>query len=99
MSIGLSQVLSFSAALFAIGAFGLVSRRSIVGLLLSAELMLMAPTMALAAFSRFGLGATHRAAGPAFAVVIILIAAVELAVGLSIAILAYRERRALTVDE
>lgn len=99
MSIGLNQVLFLSAALFAIGAFGLLSRRSIVALLMSAVLMLMSSTVALVGFARFGVGATHQAAGPAFAVVIILIAAVELAVGVSIAILAYREGRIVNIDE
>jgi NADH-quinone oxidoreductase subunit K len=99
MSVGLSQLLFLSAALLAIGTFGLLSRRSIIALLMSAVLMLTAPGIALVAFSRFGKGAFNHNAGEAFALVIALVAAVELAVGLSIAMLGYRQRRTLNIDE
>src|SRR5712691_3677669 len=68
MSAGLSLILVASAALFAIGTFALVARRSAVLMLLGTQFMFMASGIAFVAFARFGLGAGHATAGAAVAI-------------------------------
>jgi NAD(P)H-quinone oxidoreductase subunit 4L len=98
MSAGLSLILVASAALFAIGTFALVARRSAVLMLLGTQFMFMAGGIAFVAFARFGLGAGHATAGAAVAMFAGATAVAELAVGLAIAALIYREHRSFAVD-
>jgi len=98
MSVGLNQVLVASAALFAVGAFALVARRSALIMLLGTQFMLMAGSIAFVAFSQFGLGKVHATAGVAVAMFAGAAATAELAVGLAITALIYREHRSFAVD-
>jgi NADH-quinone oxidoreductase subunit K/NAD(P)H-quinone oxidoreductase subunit 4L len=98
MSVGLAVILVASAALFAVGAFALVARRSAVLMLLGTQFMFTAGGVAFVAFARFGLGATHATAGAAVTIFAGATAVAELAVGLSIAALIYREHRSFSVD-
>jgi NADH-quinone oxidoreductase subunit K/NAD(P)H-quinone oxidoreductase subunit 4L len=98
MSAGLVPILVASAALFAVGAFALVARRSAVLMLLGTQFMFMAGGIAFVAFARFGLGSAHATAGAAVAIFAGATAVAELAVGLAIAALIYRENRSLAVD-
>src|SRR5207237_8551112 len=93
MSAGLNLVLVGSAALFAIGAFATVARRSAVVALLGTQFMLVAGGIAFVAFARFGLGAANATAGASMALFAGAIAVAELAVGLAMAVLIYRESR------
>jgi len=98
MSVGLNLILVGSAALFAIGAFGAVARRSAIITLLGTQFMLTAGGIAFVAFARFGLGAANATAGATMALVVGAIAVAELAVGLAMAALIYRESRGFAVD-
>ncbi|HEV2014473.1 MAG TPA: NADH-quinone oxidoreductase subunit NuoK [Candidatus Dormibacteraeota bacterium] len=98
MSAGLNVMLVGSAALFAVGAFALVARRSAIVMLLGTQFMFMAGGIAFVAFARFGLGAVHATAGAAVALFAGAIAVAELAVGLAMAALIYREQRNFSVD-
>jgi NADH-quinone oxidoreductase subunit K len=84
-----------SAMLFAVGATGVLIRRSPLVILLSLELMLNAGNLALVAFSRM-LGDSD---GQIFAVVVMVVAACEVVVGLGLIVAIYRRRLPLNVDE
>lgn len=98
MNAGLNLVLVASAALFAVGALALVARRSAVLMLIGTQFMFMAGAIAFVAFARFGLGAGNASAGAAVAIFAGAVAVAELAVGLAMAALIYREHRSLAVD-
>jgi NADH-quinone oxidoreductase subunit K len=84
-----------SALLFAVGAGGVLIRRSPVVILLCLELMLNAGNLALVAFSRM-LGDQD---GQVFALIVMVIAACEVVVGLGLIVAIYRRRLPLNVDE
>jgi len=98
MTAGLNLVLVASAALFAVGAFALVARRSAVIMLLGTQFMFVAASIAFVAFGRFGLGARNQNAGAAMALFAGGVAVAELAVGLAMAALIYREHRNFVLD-
>jgi len=98
MSAGLSLVLVGSAALFAVGTFALVARRSAIVMLLGTQFMFAAASIAFVAFGRFGLGAKNQNAAAAVALFAGATAIAELAVGLAVATLIYREHRSFAVD-
>ncbi len=90
-----SHYLFLSLALFTIGVIGVVTRRNVIVILMSIELMLNAVNINLVAFSRL-VGSTE---GHAFAIFIITDAAAEAAVGLDIIIAFFRNRETLLGDE
>jgi NADH-quinone oxidoreductase subunit K len=98
MSAGLNLLLVASAALFAVGVFGVVARRSAVVTLLGTQFMFMAGAIMFVAFARFGLGAVHASSGATIALVAGAIAVAELAVGLAMAVLIHREHRSFALD-
>ena len=98
MNAGLNLILTASAALFAVGAFAIVARRSAVLMLIGTQFMFFAGSIAFVAFARFGLGAAHASAGAAVAIFAGASAVAELAVGLAMAALVYREHRSLAID-
>ena len=98
MSVGLNVMLVASAALFAVGAFALVVRRSAIVILLGTQFMFMAGGIAFVAFGRFGLGARNENAGASVALFAGAIAVAELAVGLAMAAMIYREQGNFSVD-
>jgi NADH-quinone oxidoreductase subunit K len=89
------QILGLAAVLFAVGAIGFVSRRNVLIVLMSVELMLNASNLALVGYARL------RAAldGHVFAFLIIAVAAAEAAVGLAIVIAVFRRRRTANLDD
>ena len=91
----ISWYLGVSALVFCIGAGGLLVRRSPLVLLLCLELMLNAANLALVAFSR----AHGNMDGQVFAVVIMVVAACEVAVGLGLIVAIYRKKIPVDVDE
>ena len=93
----LSWYLIFSAALFSIGLFGMLSRRNAVAILLGAELMLNSVNVNLAAFWRYGDVADL--AGQVFAIIVFAVAAAEVSVGLALVISVYRRRNTVIADE
>ena len=98
MNVGLNLVLAASAALFAIGAFAVVARRSALLMLLGTQFMFMAGSIAFVAFARFGLGAGQATAGAAVAIFAGAAALAELAIGLAIAAVIFQEHASLAVD-
>jgi len=90
----LSAYLLLAAALFALGVYGLLSRRNAVGLLASIELMINAVNINLVAFARY----RGEATGQVFALFSTAITVAEVAVGLSLVILLYRARQDVSVD-
>ncbi len=96
--------LVFSAALFAIGVYGVLARRNAVLVLMSIELMLNAVNVNLVAFSKsvksvVAVAGATAAAGQIFALFVITVAAAEIGIGLAIVILIYRNRESINVDE
>jgi NADH-quinone oxidoreductase subunit K len=98
MNVGLNLLLVASAGLFAVGALALVVRRSAIVMLLGTQFMFMAGAIAFVAFGTFGLGARAFSAGALVAVFTGATAVAELAVGLAMAALIYREHRSFAVD-
>jgi NADH-quinone oxidoreductase subunit K len=90
----LQAYLTLAAILFAIGLFGVLTRRNTVGILLGIELMLNAVNINLVAFARFN----GDAAGLIFTVFTICITVAEIAVGLALVIVIFRVRRTATAD-
>lgn len=95
--IGLAHYLLVGACLFGLGLFGLLTKRNLIALLMSIELMLNSVNLNLVAFSRYT--AVDAAAGQVFSLFIIAVAAAEVAVGLAMAYAIYRGRNTLSVDE
>ncbi|HIM66484.1 MAG TPA: NADH-quinone oxidoreductase subunit NuoK [Acidimicrobiia bacterium] len=85
----LNQFLLLSAALFAIGVYGVLARRNGVLVLMSIELILNAVNINLVAFAAFG----NSLAGEVFTLFVIAIAAAEVGVGLAMVLLLYRNAR------
>ena len=83
-----------AAALFIIGTIGVLTRRNVVIILMSIELILNAVNLNLVAFSR--LWGMH---GQVFAIFVITDAAAEAAVGLGIIIAFFRNKETVNVDE
>jgi NADH-quinone oxidoreductase subunit K len=94
MPIPVDWYLYLSAALFIVGAAGMLIRRNLFILLFSLELMLNAVNINLVGFSRFH----EDLVGQNFVIFVMAIAAAEAAVGLAIATALFRNRRTLMVD-
>jgi NADH-quinone oxidoreductase subunit K len=91
---GLQAYLMLAATLFAIGLFGVMTRRNTIGILLGIELMLNAVNINLVAFARF----RATVDGMVFTVFTICITVAEVALGLAIVILIFRVRRTVVAD-
>ena len=92
---GLPSYLFVSALLFAIGFFGVLLRKNTLVIYMCLELMLLASTLALVAFSRFN-GTLD---GSVFVFFVLTIAAAEVAVGLAIIVALFRKRHTISVEE
>jgi len=97
MIIPLEHVLIFSLLLFAIGIYGVLTRRNIIGILISIELMLNAANINLIAFSKTT--SLSPETGQVFALFVIAIAATAAAVGLAIVLALYRAKKTIFADE
>jgi NADH-quinone oxidoreductase subunit K len=86
--------LSLAAVMFTLGAYGVLTRRNAVGILLSIELMANAVNLNLVAFGHYGAGAS----GQVFALFGIALTVTEVIVGLAIVVLLHRGRRDIAVD-
>ena len=87
--------LFLSMALFTVGVVGVLTRRNVVIVLMSIELILNAVNINLIAFSQM-YGTVH---GQVFAIFVITDAAAEAAVGLGILIALFRNRQTVNADE
>lgn len=97
----LSKFLVIGALLFIIGVAGVLTRRNIIVIFMSIELILNAANLNFIAFSRYlqDTGNMNALAGQVFAVFVIVVAAAEAAIGLGIVIALYRNKETIWVDE
>jgi NADH:ubiquinone oxidoreductase subunit K len=97
----LAKFLVIAAILFIIGVAGVLTRRNIIVIFMSIELILNAANLNFIAFSRYlqDTGGTNPMAGQLFTVFIIVVAAAEAAIGLGIVIALYRNRETIWVDQ
>jgi len=87
--------LFLSAALFTVGVIGVLTRRNILVILMSIELMMNAVNINLIAFS-FHL---QHVTGQIFAIFVITVAAAEAAVGLGIVIAMFKNKETMNINE
>ena len=97
----LSKFLVIGALLFIIGVAGVLTRRNIIVIFMSIELILNAANLNFIAFSRYlsETNADNALAGQIFTVFVIVVAAAEAAIGLGIVIALYRNKETIWVDE
>jgi NADH-quinone oxidoreductase subunit K len=97
----LSKFLTIGALLFIIGVAGVLTRRNIIVIFMSIELILNAANLNFIALSRYlqDTGNMNAVAGQIFAVFVIVVAAAEAAIGLGIVIALYRNKETIWVDE
>ena len=97
----LSKFLVIGALLFAIGVAGVLTRRNIIVIFMSIELVLNAANLNFIVFARYlqETGNLNAVAGHVFAVFIIVVAAAEAAIGLGIVIALYRNKETIFVDK
>jgi NADH-quinone oxidoreductase subunit K len=97
----LSKFLIIAALLFIIGVAGVLTRRNIIVIFMSIELILNAANLNFIALSRYleETGNVNAVAGQIFAVFVIVVAAAEAAIGLGIVIALYRNKETIWVDE
>jgi NADH-quinone oxidoreductase subunit K len=97
----ISKFLIIGALLFSIGVAGVLTRRNIIVIFMSIELILNAANLNFIAFSRYlqESGSLNAVAGQVFTVFIIVVAAAEAAIGLGLVIALYRNRETIFVDK
>ena len=108
----LERLIILSAVLFCVGLYGALTRRHIIAVLISVEIMFNAVTIAFVAFSRYISPAAFRImgdvndvaertllAGQTFAVFVIVIAAAEVALGLALVIAMVRRTDSVDISE
>jgi NADH-quinone oxidoreductase subunit K len=97
----LSKFLVIGALLFIIGVAGVLTRRNIIVIFMSIELILNAANLNFIAMSRYlqQTGSANAVAGQIFTVFVIVVAAAEAAIGLGIVIALYRNKETIWVDE
>ena len=93
---GLYHTLFISAALFFIGVFGFFTRRNLITILMSVELMLNSVNINFVAFNKYLY--PDQLSGVFFTIFIITIAAAEAAVAIAIIINLYRSHNSIDVE-
>jgi NADH-quinone oxidoreductase subunit K len=89
----LRNYLLVGAALFSLGMLGFVSRRNLIVMFLSAEMMLQGTALSLVAFGRYHGNWT----GQVFTIVILTVAACEASIALALIVILYNRRSSLDV--
>lgn len=92
--IPLNHYLIFCSVIFAIGVIGVLIRRNVIIIMMSIELMLNAVNLLLAAFSAY----RGDASGQVFVFFVMALAAAEVAVGLAIVIMVYRNTKSVDIE-
>ncbi len=97
----MEHVIGLSALLFTIGVVGAITRRNLIVILMSIELMLNAVNLAFVGFNRIWSEADGviRVDGQIFVLMVITIAAAEVAVGLGIVIALFRNRDSVNIED
>jgi NADH-quinone oxidoreductase subunit K len=93
----LQVYLLMAAFLLVAGIYGLVRRRTLIGMLISGELIFSAASVNLMAFNRFTV--KDPAVGQIFVLFIMGLAAAEVAIALSVMLAVYRNYRSVTTKE
>ncbi len=93
----LNSFLILGALLFGIGMYGIVTRKTLIGMLIAAELLLAGASINFMAFNRFT--APDPVVGQIFTLFIMAIAAAEAAIGLSIVISVYRHFKSIDTED
>ena len=96
MEPGLYHILFISTALFFTGIYGFFTRRNLITMLMSVELVLNSVNLNFIAFNKFVW--PHKMDGLFFTLFIIAIAAAEAAVAIAIIINLYRSHRSIDVE-
>src|SRR6476660_8152372 len=97
MQPGLNEILIISTALFFIGVYGFFTRRNLVTMLMSIELVLNSVNLNFIAFNKYVW--PNRLDGVFFTLFVIAIAAAEAAVAIAIIINLYRSHRSIDVEK
>jgi NADH-quinone oxidoreductase subunit K len=90
-----SYYLVLSAILFTLGALGVLIRRNALVMFMSVEMMLNAVNLTLITYSRL----QENVSGQVFVLLVMAVAAAEVAVGLAIVVSLYRHKETTDVDE
>ena len=91
----LDHVIGLSGILFVIGTIGVVTRRNVIVILMSIELMLNAVNLAFVGFAH----SWGDLSGQIMVLMVITVAAAEVAVGLGIVIAMFRNRDSINIDD
>lgn len=89
-----TRYLVVGAVLFVLGAIGFITRRNLIVMVLSAEMMLHGVSLTLVTFSRMH----HSLEGQAFTIFILTVAACEAGLALSLILAQYRRSNSLDVE-
>jgi NADH-quinone oxidoreductase subunit K len=95
MNVGYGHFLVLAAVLFGIGTAGVLLRKNVLIIMMSIELQLNAANLTILTFARMH----GDVGGHSFAMVVIAVAAAEVAVGLAIVVAIFRGRRHVDVDK
>ena len=93
----LGSYLVIGALLFSFGIYGLVARKTIIGMLIASELVLAGSSVNFMAFNRFL--APDPTIGQIFTLFIMAIAAAEAAIAISIVIAVYRNYKSIDTED
>ncbi len=93
----LNTYLILGAVLFAMGIYGMITRRTLIGMLIASELILAGSSINFMAFNRFT--APDPVTGQVFTLFIMAIAAAEAAIGLSIIIAVYGHFKSIDAED
>jgi NADH-quinone oxidoreductase subunit K len=94
MTIEVQRYLAVGAVLFVLGALGFLTRRNLILMILSAEMMLHGVSLTLVTFGRMH----HSVEGQAFTIFILTVAACEAGLALSLILALYRNSKSLDVE-
>jgi NADH-quinone oxidoreductase subunit K len=92
--IPLNHYLIFCSVVFSIGVIGVLIRRNVIIIMMCVELMLNSVNLLLAAFSAY----RGDASGQVFVFFVMALAAAEVAVGLAIVIMVYRNTKSVDIE-
>lgn len=93
----INSFLVIGAILFGLGIYGMVTRRTLIGILIAAELILAGASINFMAFNRFT--SPDPVTGQVFTLVIMAVAAAEAAIGLSIIIAVYHRFKSIDAED
>jgi len=95
--INLTHYLLLGTILFGIGIYGVLAKKNAVAVLMSVELMLNAVNLNFIAINKFV--AKSQMIGQLFAIIIIVVAAAEIAVGLALIIAIFRQKKSVNLND